>query len=244
MAVGDVSLVTILEYNESGAKVRTKTGVDGFVRKNHITDSNMSNPEQKYPCGTCVKAKVIQISENLPGVGKQKLSVYFSLKTKFLKSSLPVISEYAEDAIGKETMGIIKSVFLKRFFVALSSNVNAVVKTWGCPQNAIIKDSYEVGQVIQLKIVELGKTLDGSAPLFIACIPMAKKDIVKNINGQHWLSSIKNTIEASKEITEEKSVSKLRMKRSQAKLPTKKRSMSKERSLSTKLKRRKTSTLQ
>lgn len=196
MSVGEVLDVTVIEHFESGAKVRTKAGVPGFVKRAHLIDINTAEPELKYPVGTLVKAKVIQISENKSEQLPVKSKVYFTFKTKIVQSSLPIISEYRQEEVGKATIGIVSGIFPQRLFVELGSRVHAAVDFCAVPLNDDVTNRYHVGQVIQIKITELGKSKRDSSPLFIARLRDANV-VKKKSAAQPWFLELKKTLRQS-----------------------------------------------
>ena len=128
LSVGDKVSVEVVAFENRGAVVRTADGkVKGFVRENHLTDSLMANPERKIPVGSVREAKVIEITEKLWDEGTTSYSYYFTFKTRFLESKIPLLKEYSEDKVGSLAIGVITKVSHSCLYIVFGQNVRGEI---------------------------------------------------------------------------------------------------------------------
>uniref|UniRef100_A0A2P2HYP3 Protein RRP5 homolog n=1 Tax=Hirondellea gigas TaxID=1518452 RepID=A0A2P2HYP3_9CRUS len=234
LQIGMVLAVTIVQHVATGARVRTKSGIDGFVHTIHLTDTNMAAPQAKLPVGKTVQAKLINIREKKV-VSTVKWSFYFTLKSLLVNSELPIVKEYSEGCVNLETKGVVRSVSEERLFMEFCNGVRGILGAKQFSTSIDLTTAYQPGSVLQVKITELG---NNPAPLYFLALPIEqkkpkkivdagqlKKDLEKiteiNRKQNSWLSNLKNNINIKASQQEKQKSGKILKKTKSKKLKTK-----------------------
>jgi len=183
----------IVDYTDRGAKVKTQSGIRGFVKNIHLTDTNMANPKSKHPVGSKVQAKILCLTENSNKMSAKKF-VHFTLKSHILKSDLPLIAEYNEELLGTQTNALIQSIHATTMFLELTPYVQAIVYGSDIGQK-VLSSVYEVGQVIEVTLTSLTTALKTEKPLYVA----KTVSVIVKPTVSAWFSELKGIVSPKKD---------------------------------------------
>lgn len=141
---------TVKSYNDHGAEVAISKTVTGHISFMMLTDTQIKNPEKKYPIGSVLNCRVLYV---MP----EKKILKLTSKKLLVNSPYPIISEYDPSLVGTMSEGCIVRINQSGLVVALYNDVKGFVpKSLSTSRKVTTLDAlFSLGQVVKFCITKV-----------------------------------------------------------------------------------------
>lgn len=148
--VGTKLKATIKGYNDFGAQVALSKTVSGHIDFMMLTDTQIKNPEKKYPAGSVLDCRVVYV------VPQRKI-INLTSKKLLVNSPHPIISEYDPNLVGAISEGCVVRINQSGLLVTMYNDVKGFVpKSQATSRKVTSLDAlFTLGQVVKFRIINV-----------------------------------------------------------------------------------------
>ncbi|KAK7086951.1 hypothetical protein SK128_004865 [Halocaridina rubra] len=150
LSAGQILMVTIKKYKKNRALARVAKKVLGIIPFYHLTEAQFDHPEKKYPKGSTVKTRVLEVFP-------KRKRLILTCKKSLVNSVNPVVANYNKNLQNQVVDGFVGHVYPVGLLVVFYNNIKGFVPkrfTW-VGKSDELGNHFKVGDVVKTKVVSV-----------------------------------------------------------------------------------------